>query len=274
MISIINIRGGLGNQMFCYAFALSRRCVNRGELMVFDTTEAKGQHHGYELDHVFRLNTLIRTKGYSALLKYVPDFVKDIPIYNEKEFFVYDERTFLVKGNVRFNGFWQTQKYFVNIEKKIRKSFRFRTELLNAQSRELASKMRIMSYTSLHIRRGDYSDMNWQQCSVDYYQRAIAHIQSQYPDMYFVIFSDDMEWVRTNLPVANAVYVDWNVGNDSWQDMYLMSLCNHNIIANSSFSWWGAWLNNHLNKIVIAPEYWIFDKSKDIDVLPEEWIVL
>ena len=84
-------------------------------------------------------------------------------------------------------------------------------------------------------------------------------------DPTFLFFSDDMEWVKENIHVPNAIYVDWNTGKESWQDMYLMSMCNHNIIANSSFSWWGAWLNNHKDKIVVSPKW-------DEEIIPEEWI--
>lgn len=86
-----------------------------------------------------------------------------------------------------------------------------------------------------------------------------------------IIFSDNIEWCRANLSMEDALYVDWNNGVDSWQDMYLMSLCKHNIIANSSFSWWGAWLNENPNKIVIAPKQWM-KSDVGVDVIPKTWI--
>lgn len=88
-----------------------------------------------------------------------------------------------------------------------------------------------------------------------------------------VLFSDDIEWAKQNMQIKNGIFVDWNKSIDSWQDMYLMSLCKHNIIANSSFSWWGAWLNTNPNKIVIAPQQWMKSDSGK-DVIPETWIRL
>lgn len=90
---------------------------------------------------------------------------------------------------------------------------------------------------------------------------------------HFFLFSDDPAWVKENISVENAVVVNWNQGADSWQDMYLMSLCRHHIIANSSFSWWGAWLNPREDKLVIAPYRWYNDRIAP-DILPEGWIAL
>ena len=120
---------------------------------------------------------------------------------------------------------------------------------------------------SLHIRRGDYLNIKGKDISLslDYHKGAIAYIMEHVQDPIFFIFSDDPLWVRDNLKVENATYVDWNSGKDSWQDMCLMSCCKHNIIANSSFSWWGAWLNANSEKIVISPKW-------GGNIIPDEWI--
>ena len=89
-----------------------------------------------------------------------------------------------------------------------------------------------------------------------------------------MVFSDDIEWVKSNLHYADMTFVDWNTGEDSWQDMYIMSQCKYNIIANSTFSWWGAWLNNTPDKIVIAPKQWMKEETKRSDIIPETWIRL
>ena len=115
---------------------------------------------------------------------------------------------------------------------------------------------------SLHVRRGDYLKPKfWENagclCGVPYYRRAIAEIRRRTGEAHFYVFSDDPEWCRANLPLdETAVFVDWNKKADSWQDMMLMSLCRHNIICNSTFSWWGAWLNNNPGKTVLAPDRW------------------
>lgn len=129
---------------------------------------------------------------------------------------------------------------------------------------------------SVHIRRGDYLSASFANgfgncCPLDYYQRAIAMISKTVDKPLFVFFSDDMEWVKENFAGEDCLFVSHNKGVDSWQDMYLMSLCNHNIIANSTFSWWGAWLNHHEDKMVIAPKKWWSTIEND-DVVPETWM--
>lgn len=149
---------------------------------------------------------------------------------------------------------------------------------LNERTRQIAKNINQENTVSVHVRRGDYQspafiDTLGKCCDIGYYIRAIDYMKKQVDSPRFVVFSDDMEWAKSNLPLNNAIYVVHNTGADSWQDMYLMSLCKHNIIANSSFSWWGAWLNENEKKIVIAPEYWWGDwKCKD--VVPDSWMCL
>jgi hypothetical protein len=131
---------------------------------------------------------------------------------------------------------------------------------------------------SIHIRRGDYLSSKFVDgfsniCTIDYYNRSIDKIKSNLDLPVFFVFSDDQEWVKQNIIIKNAFYLNHNIGKNSWQDMYLMSKCKHNIIANSSFSWWGAWLNSNNQKIVIAPKKWWNDFKQD-DVVPETWVRL
>ena len=129
---------------------------------------------------------------------------------------------------------------------------------------------------SVHIRRGDYLSEHFKDgfgscCPIDYYLRSIRFIKKKTVNPLFVFFSDDMEWVKENIIEENAIYVDHNHEFDAWQDMYLMSQCKHNITANSSFSWWGAWLNVNPQKIVISPARW-WATSENDDVVPDSWI--
>ena len=131
---------------------------------------------------------------------------------------------------------------------------------------------------SLHIRRGDYvSNQKTNQthgtCDLDYYQRCITEIEKEVENPYFFVFSDEIEWVKENLKINHpAEYVDQNTGDKSYEDMRLMSQCKHNVIANSSFSWWGAWLNSYPDKIVFAPKRWFAsDKHNTKDLIPEGW---
>ena len=129
---------------------------------------------------------------------------------------------------------------------------------------------------SIHIRRGDYLHPKFNHlygniCTIEYYKEAITILQQKYANLHFYIFSDDISWVKENLPIVPSTYIDWNKKEDSWQDMYLMSQCKHNIIANSSFSWWGAWLNNNPNKTVICPSRFM-NLNQQSDIVPEDWI--
>ena len=133
---------------------------------------------------------------------------------------------------------------------------------------------------SLHVRHGDYvtnADTNSFHgvCSLDYYKNAVSKIKQEMP-LPFFIFSDDIIWAKENLDfIGNMTFIEYNGATPDHEEMYLMSLCQHNIIANSSFSWWGAWLNQNPNKIIIAPQNWFNDVSLDTkDLIPNEWIRL
>jgi len=132
---------------------------------------------------------------------------------------------------------------------------------------------------SIHIRRGDYtSNVNSNihgTCSLEYYKKATEYMQNKYKDIYYYIFSDDITWVKENLKLENAVYIESEEKRIPHEDIYLMSLCSNNIIANSSFSWWGTWLNNNLNKTVIAPKRWFEDNklhAQSQDIVCDSWI--
>jgi hypothetical protein len=183
-----------------------------------------------------------------------------------------------LKPFVYFSGYWQTELYFEEIESVIKKTFEFNKKLISIKNIETIKEINKVQSVSLHVRRGDYvSDpgaklVHGGICTIYYYKRAIQTIQSIVKgNIFFYIFTDDIEWVKNNLISNKMIIVDWNRGDESWQDMMLMSRCKHNIIANSSFSWWGAWLNTNKEKIVIAPEKW-FNTMPAFDIIPENWI--
>jgi hypothetical protein len=127
------------------------------------------------------------------------------------------------------------------------------------------------------VRRGDYinnvkNNATYGECSLDYYRAAIAYISERVVRPYFFIFSDDISWVQDNLKLdVPCQYVEHNYGVDSYNDMHLMSLCRHHIIANSSFSWWGAWLNSRPEKIVVGPRKWFVNDNNVMDRFPADW---
>jgi hypothetical protein len=194
----------------------------------------------------------------------------------------FNKQVFDITLPAYFVGFWQSEKYFKDDEGYIRKAFTF-MKPLNRESQRIATRLANQSNTvSVHIRRGDYVSSKTTGelhgiCSIQYYKDAIALITCKLKSPHFYFFSDDTQWVSQNLILPNKSYtlVQHNTGIESWQDMALMSKCKHHIIANSSFSWWGAWLNPDKEKIVIAPQNWFNTKTDyfdDSDIVPHDWI--
>lgn len=291
----VTITGGLGNQMFVYAFCLKlRKLGHKAVLWVPRVHDSKGYgHQGYELRKLFDVTEY--EENYSSLERSVLTFFSQaIRVFPSKykrtlfkligfntirvaENFIYYPEVFDFKfKNEIYFGTWQSQKYFEGAEQEVREALRFNVNLLNNQSKEYGQKMQSEQSVSIHIRRGDYLSAQYADgfagiCDEEYYNNAMNYINQRIENVLYYVFTDDAEWVSDNFKIANAVYINHNRGQDSWQDMYLMSQCKHNIIANSSFSWWGAWLNENPNKIVIAPKLWWRPFEKD-DVVPDEWI--
>lgn len=147
---------------------------------------------------------------------------------------------------------------------------------LDPYNLELAKLITAKESVSLHIRRGDYltaeNSIFQNICTPTYYKNAVSYMNSNVVNPYYFIFSNDIEWCKNNLNLDNITFVDWNIGVNSYKDMQLMSLCKHNIIANSSFSWWGAWLNNNPNKVVCVPKRWYNNKATVYGECPDSWV--
>lgn len=179
-------------------------------------------------------------------------------------------------ANSYLSGYWQSEKYFHAVGRQIRDDFSFApvNDQFNAA---LTQRIAATNAVSVHVRRGDYaSDPKntsvYELCSLDYYRAAIEHIASRVDHPHLFIFSDDISWVKEHMQVGLAhTWVDNNCGRESFNDMRLMSQCKHHIIANSSFSWWGAWLNPDPAKIVVAPKRWFANGTNSIDLLPFDW---
>ncbi len=294
-MKMVQIDGGLGNQMFQYVFAKSLyRYYSNVFVSTFIALRSK-QHNGIELTNVFGIqineNKIVQFLSYVIymsekicnrlnlnldILRFFLNIL-GLKIYSENGFSVFDKTVFeLNGGNVYFKGYWQSEKYFINncVPMNL---FQFNINKLNDKSAFTANVIKTHSnFVSVHIRRGDYLaenaiNMLGNVCSLDYYCSAIDYFINSDIKYQLVFFSDDIEWVKLNFRYVDAIYVDWNLGKDSWQDMYLMTLCTHNIIANSSFSWWGAYLNTNPKKIVIAPQNW-HKLHNAPDICPADWI--
>lgn len=297
MIQVL-ISGGLGNQMFQYAAAraLSERlntglCIDTSMLHV---RMRNGTHREYELNR-FALSgdreQVIRSKIKGFLfLKIYPKLKTVYPgqlirkqyrLFEEENAYIFNPEFVHLQNNTCLLGFFQSEKYFAGYENAIREAFRFR-ERLSGKNREITEKIKSGNAVSIHIRRGDYISNQisagiYNPVSNDYYGKAIEYIRHRVDNPEFFIFSDEPEQAKKEIDLPQATYIDWNNGSDSYIDMQLMSLCRHNIIANSSFSWWGAWLNENKEKIVIAPSTWLRNEKTNSlikDLIPEKWIRL
>ena len=273
-MKIVNLLGGLGNQMFEYAMYLALKEAHPKEIIKVCTRSFNGYglHNGLELQRIFGVELPEASLWALTRLAY--------PFFNYKTYQVMfhwlPQRRTMTKGttyiefngndlsrndSVFYDGYWQNEKWFMGIRQKVLEAFRFPT-IKDERNIELASLLADSNAVSCHVRRGDYLlDERYLVCTSKYYTDAISLMNIKVnPDLY-IVFSDDIDWCKQNLPTVignrKVVYVDWNKKESSYRDMQLMSLCRHSIIANSSFSWWGAWLGQYEDKVVIAPSKWV-----------------
>ena len=285
--------GGLGNQMFQYASSRALS-LKRGVPLLLDTQDFSNYalHNGFELDRIFHINA--KTASSSEIREVLgwrsPSFLRKKLFRNDLSWLrgkhLYVDTQFeswkdlaQVPDSCYLMGNWQTENYFKDYRSTILADFRFKSALQD-HNRNLELEIINSNAISIHVRRGDYvsnaaSLAFHGVCSTSYYQSAINHIIETVSAPTFFVFSDDMTWVRENIKLEHpCFYVDHNKGHDSFNDMHLMSLCKHNIIANSSFSWWGAWLNTNEEKTVIAPKKWFAADFDSSHIVPEKWIKL
>jgi tellurite resistance-related uncharacterized protein len=271
-INIISIAGGLGNQMFQYAYFLALKAKNP---YTWYYVAPYFRHNGYELDRIFNIPKKQLQRSFLRLLKKAKPFLYR---NHDENFGTYKPYPKTKKKIIYHSGYWQSEKYFIEIEDKIRSVFQFPVEKLNDESKEIVQQIKQTNSVSLHVRRGDYysdpgaNTLLGNVCTARYYQEAIENILDKFNEKAeFYVFSDEPYWVQQNLYIPNAHYIYWNTKADCWMDMYLMSQCKHNIIANSSFSWWGSLLNINKDRCVIGPKNW-FNNQKTNDVLVKNWI--
>ena len=193
---------------------------------------------------------------------------------------VFDRNILQIKGDFALWGFWQSPRYFEDAAEELRvRKFRFRIPL-EGRAKMLGEKISAENSVSIHVRRGDYLWSSNQSfyggTNVAYYKRAVEYITEKTSSPHFYIFSDDQDWCRENMnfPYPTTFVDDEIAGSKSSFHLQLMSLCKNNIIANSTFSWWGAWLNHNSKKIVVAPKKWNADDRGNLDILPSEWVAL
>ena len=288
---IVKLQGGLGNQLFQYAAARALAKYH-GSSVAFDLTFYQNQTarpgvtaRTYGLD-VFGVRPvpppfldglalgLWRVPLRRRLQKLLGRW-RAIPEYREQSF-SYDPAVWQnTTADVHLVGYFQSERYFKDIEDSLRHDLKF---LSGADSALLPPGRNLVS---LHVRRGDYADNPKVRqvhglCSLEYYQKAVAYLADRLGEITVVVFSDDQKWAREHLVLPHPVtFVEGHAGRESYRDMQLMSCCHHHVIANSSFSWWGAWLNPSPDKMVVAPDRWLArekDASESADRIPSGWV--
>lgn len=292
---IVKVYGGLGNQMFQYAFARYLAFKHKVPLKI-DTSVLEKKDHGdnytvrdFQLK-VFNINAELASeqelrkfrlkgklsKGIDNLSLYLR--LKDA-VYLRERTFTFNKLYLNAPENAYVDGYWQSEKYFAEIRSILLNEFR-PSGKVSDKTAVLAAEISTSDSCSIHVRRGDYISIKQNQgiyetCSEEYYINAVKRIIEQVKDPVLYVFSDEPEWFKQHIQApCRTVFVEHNTGAKSYEDIYLMSLCKHNIIANSSFSWWGAWLNRSENKIVIAPKKWFRDGKSERDLICESWITI
>ena len=285
---IINITGGLGNQLFQYAFGRALSIKNRCQLKLDISSYQNYEWHDYSL-RPFSIRENFADKSDCELLKGEKfSFVRKIKqnIFNNKKFYYsekdlrFNEKYKNLANPAYISGYWQSEKYFKQVEEIIRNEFKIVIPP-SKPNQNLIKKIEKENAISLHVRRGNYANIKHVNkvhgtSPLSYYNDAIKVLIPKIPDPVFYIFSDDIEWAKKNLIINNeTVFVDFNNNTTDFEDMRLMSMCKHHIIANSTFSWWGAWLNDSKSKIVIAPKIWFNDvnmNNQTANLIPSNWI--
>ncbi len=288
---IIRIIGGLGNQMFQYIVGkiVSQIFNVPLKMDLRDLYSAKDVHNKFALS-IFGIQPIQASRSeYFKFFrqslfhsKTLWSFVKKlfrITYYVEPDF-KYDPNFYeKITPNIYLNGLFQSEKYFADYKDLVYSTYQF-PDFDDEQNRLLAQKIISTNSVAVHFRRGDYvTNPTYKKIlgplPNQYYYKALEEIQRRVNEPFFYFFSDEPQWIRKNFDLPkNSVVVDYNADeNDYWKDMKLMSMCKHNIIANSTFSWWAAWLNKNPNKIVIAPKHWFADDSiKNKHLLPQNWL--
>lgn len=294
---IVKLMGGLGNQMFQYAAGRNLACRLETSLKLdtsfLESVQAGSTPRRYELD-CFNITAeraglddvvavLGKKRFYSEVrnkigkrlgLRWVqPHFYRETHYHYDEYFECLPDNTFLV-------GYWHSERYFAPISDLLAREFTYR-EPLTGRNLETAGLIERTNAVAVHVRRGDYvTDLKTNQfhgvCNLDYYRVAVAEMAGRARDPHFFVFSDEHAWVKDNLRFDHpTTFVDCNGSDRGYEDLRLMSLCRNNIIANSSFSWWGAWLNRNPAKIVIAPRKWFNSPGYNTsDLIPAKWMTL
>jgi hypothetical protein len=292
----VQILGGLGNQLFEYA--AGRSLANRlGARLILDCTPRMANSRKFALDR-FSIQAAVIHNGPATIRsryfrregnlgRWVTNTFHDVfpctvqidghcfKVMYEKELFTYDRRFDILAGSIYLTGWWQSYRYFEKIANVVRSELRMKEAPPRANGGWL-ERIRQTKSVCLHVRRGDYLDSRnyFGLCTPTYYARAVKIMRERIESPTFFVFSDDLTWCRDQLSMADLQFVDANGPDDAAAELQLMATCRHHILANSSLSWWAAWLGDHPEQVVIAPDPWFAGGPPARDLLPNQWIRL
>lgn len=273
-MKVVKFLGGLGNQLFQYAFflALEQKFKHvKADLIDFEDYHL---HNGFELETIFN----IKLPQLTAFEKniYTQNNEKWLwrklrRLYNTKRAYLeettpfsYAKEIFEDKKSRYYWGYWQHIDYINQVTSILRQHLIF-PPFIDTENIHIQHLIQQQNAISLHVRRGDYLEepLFKDICTEEYYRKSVQYILETQDSPLFIVFSNDIAWCKSRFKGLNAIFVEHNIGSNSFRDLQLMSLCKHHIIANSSFSWWGAWLNDNPDKVVISPRKWINEPTVD-----------
>ncbi len=281
---VVQLKGGLGNQLFQYAAGLALRQMHNCELLVDTSFYTTTQERKFDLDYLtidYKVATTEELGEFDLpIYRKVWNRLVPVPykrIYREASF-AFDATFHQLQPPIYLKGYWQSEKYFQPYASVIATAFTVREKYIQHLA-ALTHDMQQHTSIAVHIRRGDYLRPEFVHVhgvlDATYYKQAIATMQQRYGNCTFYFFSDDIDWVQQNLPLNDMqyVFVSGHITHHAIEDFYAMQHCQHNIIANSSFAWWAAWLNKNPLKHVIAPLQWFAPKHNQSthDLIPSTW---
>jgi len=291
---VVTLKGGLGNQLFQYSTGRAI-ALQTGTNLQLDLSEIGKQRGDDVTERSLHLNVFdlpasyFGKSGQSGLQTAVYDklgsiiwsmskyaSIKIAGIYKDDEALIYDQKVLELPGDIHLKGYWQSEEYFKSYAEKIREEVSIPDPPVG-ENRDWYKQICDTKSLSVHVRRGDYVNLD-RALPPEYYRKALSTIAETDTIFDVFVFSDDMNWVREHrqefVPSDTSYdlhYITCNDGSTAHEDLRLMRACDHHIVANSTFSWWGAWLDKSDSKRIIAPDYWIRDHTSNLDIVPDRW---
>lgn len=278
----VNLTGRLGNMLFQYAIGRNLAIKNNTDLSLnLISYMNKWDPFGKRVQKLLN-NFNLKAKYYLPFHKlFLKPFGNDKLLYSSKTFYEkspgFDPLVLSLPDGTFLSGYFQSERYFGEISNVIREDLSIDSSVFNKEIFHYLDEIKASESVGLHVRRGDYLIYKvLSVCTLNYYSAAIEFINKSAIDPKYFVFSDDLDWCKKNLIGENISYVEIKSSRQNPTiDLYLMSRCKHNIIANSTFSWWAAWLNMNPDKIVVAPERWFNDENRNKlanqYIIPERW---